>query len=48
MKRKLNMNDKVNAMVTATVPAPLCVSETALRQLRPLLEELIRRREKDA
>jgi hypothetical protein len=34
----------VSSLIAEVVPPPLVVSETAVRQLRPLLEELIRRR----
>jgi hypothetical protein len=34
----------VSSLIAEVAPPPLVVSETAVRQLRPLLEELIRRR----
>lgn len=40
-----DMDDKIAALVTEVAPPGLVVSETAIAQLRPLLVELILRRE---
>jgi predicted short-subunit dehydrogenase-like oxidoreductase (DUF2520 family) len=40
--------DAVHALICEVAPPPLVVSETAVRQLRPLLEELTRRRRTEA
>jgi hypothetical protein len=39
--QELPRKDEVYALIAEVVPPPLCVSETAVRQLWPLLEELV-------
>ena len=44
----LDLSDRIQTEVTRIVPPPKCVSETAIRQLTPLFEEVFSLRAENA